>query len=180
MRIMVPMVSWLICVPFSFLFLLDWGFSGFGPGPYLQASSYLCVAVPVLAVGAVLLLLQFKRLTWLSFFLHALPWSAFPWLSIACCIPPGERGPWIELGAILGVPTAACFCAVLALQRWPLRLPAQAVRALRALGLAAIAPICVVALYEYQTCSGANRRAVKYDKLRGHDESWEHHASPGK
>ena len=160
MRIAVPLISWLICIPFSLLFAFSWGMSAFSPSPasMLKASSYLWVAVPVLAVGAILLFLQFKRLTWLSFLLHVLPWNAFPWLAIAFLVSGGDRGPWIELGKLLNVPTIVCF-ALAAVRALPL--PSQVQPGLQIVGIGTVVAICSITWYEYSIRSDAYRKAVE-------------------
>lgn len=167
MRILVPLISWLICIPFSFFFLFAWGMSAFGPPhSFLRASSYLCVAVPVLAIGAILLLLQFKRRTWLSFAIHVLPWNAFPWLASVFFVSSGDRGPWIELAELLGLPSLVCCGLVTFFQQWPLLLPKPVQCGLRILGAAAIGAIIVGWWCLYRADCESHRRSAEQTRLR--------------
>jgi hypothetical protein len=162
MRIVVPVLSWLICIPFSLFFAFAWGMSGFGPAhSMLQAPSYLWVAVPVLIVGAILLLLKVKRLTWLSFVLHVLPWNAFPWLSLALYVPAGNSGPWIELGKLLFLPSLLGCGTVVAIERWPLPLPKQVQRVWQILGIGIVAAICAAAGYQLYSQSENQRKFLE-------------------
>jgi hypothetical protein len=158
MRILVPIISWLICVPYSLFFVFAWGMSAFGaPANLLHASSYLWVAAPVLTIGAILLLLQFKRLTWLAMLLHLLPWNAVPWLSIVNFVVTGERGPWLYLECYLGIPSLVCLGAVIAIQARPLPTPKPVQDGLRVLGIATIAVVVAVCAYKYRSDSEKHR-----------------------
>jgi hypothetical protein len=157
-KVFVPLISWSICILFSFLFALAYGMGAFNPGAIIPACNYLWVAVPVLAIGTIMLLLHFKSFTWLPFILHVLPWNVFPWLFFT-------SDEWLEFAFLLNCPTVICGGLIAYFQESAFYLSKRAERGLKVLGIGLIMAIIAITGYGYYQQSSTDHKVVRRAEL---------------
>jgi hypothetical protein len=104
----VPILSWVLCILFSFIFTVWLAFADDTGGNYTNAHAWPFVwgALPALVIGFSLLLGNKRRLKWLAWGFCAFPWCIYPWIAAAFPAttygPPPERSEWLHLAMFLG------------------------------------------------------------------------------
>src|SRR5258705_11097998 len=105
MKYLLPVASWIICVPTYLFFYLHWAFSALGTqGPFPRASEFLFFSAPALIAITGILIRGKESFNWTSFLISTFPWWAFPWIGAR----RADGNEWIVLAGAGGALFLLC------------------------------------------------------------------------